>query len=105
MKYPGSQSGPGLGLSEDLEKMLGTSGPAGGNHRDGHRRSHRIDQFNIKAGVGAAVLIDTVEQDLPGTELFTDPGQGDGIQLSSFSTTLDGALVRAISVPFPNSDR
>lgn len=39
--------------------MLRTTGTAGGNYRDGHRNTNRIDQFDVKAGVGA-VLVDAV---------------------------------------------
>lgn len=44
--------------SDAFQKMLRTTGTAGGNYRDGHRSTNRIDQFDVKAGVGAVLVCD-----------------------------------------------
>jgi len=49
--------------------MLSTSGTAWGYHRDSDCGTHSIDQFDIKARVGA-VLIDAVQENLARAKLF-----------------------------------
>jgi len=91
----GGQGGLGPGAGEDFQEVVGTARPTGGNNRDGHRRTHRVDQFQVKTRVGA-VLINAIQQNLPSSQLLADLGQGDRVHRSSLATALDGALVPAV---------
>jgi hypothetical protein len=55
-----------------------------------------IDQLDVKTGIGA-VLINAVEENFPGTELFTGLSQLQGVHVTSFSAAFHGALIPAIS--------
>ena len=53
-----------------------------------------LDQLNIKAAVGT-VLINAVQQYLSGTQLLTGLYQLDCVDVASFPTAFDGALIPA----------
>ena len=48
--------------------MLGTTGTAGSNHRNGDGLFHRVDELDVKAGIGA-IPVDAIQQDFAGTQL------------------------------------
>jgi len=53
-----------------------------------------VDQFDVKAGVGA-VLINSVQQNLSSTKLFTGLCKLQSVHISTFSATFYGALIPA----------
>jgi len=63
-----------FGLGKHLIKMFDTPGSAGRDYRNGHGISNQIDQLNVKSRVGP-ILINTIQQYLPGSKLFTNPGK------------------------------
>jgi len=77
---------------KDLREVLHLCGTAGGNDGDGNTSTNVVDQFNVKATVGA-VLINSVQEDLPGAKLLTGLGQLQYVNITSFSTAFDGALI------------
>jgi hypothetical protein len=62
-KMPAARAASARGGGEDLREVLDPPGPAGGDHRDGHRLAHRLDQLQVESEPGA-VPVDAVEQDL-----------------------------------------
>jgi len=97
VKNTGRQGRFRLGGREDFMEVFDPAGAGRGNNRDAHRGSHGVDQFDVKARIGA-VTIDTVEQDLSGTQLFADPGQGDRVQIPPLAAAFDGALIPAVAL-------
>ncbi len=70
MEDPGGQGSLGWSLLKDLDEMVALPAPVGAITDMETAPPHQVDQFEIKTAV-RSVLVNTVEQDLTGTKLFT----------------------------------